>query len=71
MDLSNTQKRQLAAELIRAAGDLIERWRYEGLPADRHHELVVLTVDEAAEQFSRWLTKLPGHEWDARLPAVN
>lgn len=68
MRLSNTQKGQLADELIKAAGDLLERWGLEGLPADRHTELATLTVDDAATQLAIWLRKLPGNGWDSRLP---
>jgi hypothetical protein len=57
--LSYKQKRELASELIRAAGDLMEKLRDQSNPG--------LDRDAAAKQLALWLKDLPGQEWDERL----
>lgn len=60
-DLTREQKSLVAAEVIRAAGTLIEFWD------ERFQGDVPCTAAEAAEQISRWLSRLPGDAWDTRL----
>ncbi|MGX1133199.1 hypothetical protein RKD49_005389 [Streptomyces glaucescens] len=65
--MTNEQKRAVAAELILAAGSLIENWteRFES-----RGEQPPCDAAEAAELFGRWLAKLPGEAWDTRLPQI-
>lgn len=50
------KKRDVAEQLIRAAGDLIENWDDEDI-----------SVMCAREYIAGWLRRLPGHAWDDRL----
>lgn len=60
-------KQTVAAELISAAGTMIEFWtqRFE----DRNEE-PSCDASEAAEMVAQWLKYLPGDSWDSLLPEV-
>jgi hypothetical protein len=61
--MTKQQKEQLAGLLISQAGNLVEFWAEQGVDG--------LDKQEAAEQLAKWLSKLPGTEWDTRLPMVD
>lgn len=56
--MTNEQKREVARQLLHAAGTMIEHWDEEetGVP-----------VQDARTCAARWLAKLPGNDWDDRL----
>ncbi|MEU6684425.1 hypothetical protein [Streptomyces sp. NPDC046832] len=56
--MTNEQKREVARQLLNAAGTMIEYWdeNETGVP-----------VQEARECVARWLARLPGTDWDVRL----
>lgn len=57
-------KRDVAAALIYAAGNLLENWEesYTDFNSDPP-----CTVEEARKIMTPWLRKLPGNAWDTRL----
>jgi hypothetical protein len=59
--LSNQQKRELALELIRAGGEIAEKFWADRPPG--------WDPEEAGKQLALWLKKLPGEYWDRRLGA--
>lgn len=65
--MTQEEKRRLAAALICCAGDIIELWN-EYIATGRFPDLLGIDRSEAAEQMAAWLSKLPGDEWDRRLP---
>lgn len=56
--MTNEQKREVARQLLHAAGTMIEYWNEDetGVP-----------VQDARACVARWLDKLPGDDWDVRL----
>jgi hypothetical protein len=65
--LTYKQKRALAAELIQAAGAIVENLR----SSPRELSQQQLDPDEAASQLALWLKDLPGEYWDKRLGRRN
>jgi hypothetical protein len=57
--LSYQQKRELAQELLWAAGDIAENIRSQPRPE--------VDPDDVAKQLALWLRHLPGKYWDERL----
>lgn len=62
--MKRAAKQAVAAELISAAGTMIEFWtqRFE----DRGEE-PPCSAEEARKCVALWLHKLPGDDWDDRL----
>lgn len=61
-------KQAVAAELINAAGTMIEFW--EQRFKDRGEE-PPCDAEEARKCIALWLHKLPGEEWDSRLGDID
>jgi len=66
--LSASDKRELASALIAAAGNLMESdWQ-----CGYHDGIKHLDTEDgrlaAAQQLADWLGRLPGTDWDVRLP---
>ena len=60
MKLTRKQKHHLAGALTTAAADMLAR-RYDETDDPE-------MVRDAYETVGRWLARLPGDEWDVRLP---
>jgi hypothetical protein len=60
--LTRAEQANAAAALISQAGSLVEYM------VEMDERLEGIDQDALAEQYARWLRRLPGHEWDLRLP---
>jgi hypothetical protein len=63
--MTNAQKRALASALVTAAANLFETY---DLGDGYNNDIQDLPRDEVGRQLAQWLAKLPGDEWDTRLP---
>ncbi len=66
--MNRQQKQALAAEVIGQVANLAEFW--DEMVADSA-ELAGIDRAEAAQQIANWLGRLPGNQWDNRLPQPN
>jgi len=66
--MTRHQKEALAYALLGQAGDLIEFWHDYLRSGKLPDNLAGVDVEEAAEQLTQWLKRLPGDIWDNRLP---
>jgi hypothetical protein len=64
MKLTREQKQRLAAEMIDAVGTRLEFWTESSQCSD-------IPVNVAAEQFARWVSRLPGDTWHFMLPEID
>lgn len=62
--MSETQmRREVAAQLLNAAGTLVEFWTEKTQDTDAEG----IPADFARKCLNRWLSRLPGEAWDTRL----
>ncbi len=63
--MNAAEKTALAMLLLRKAGDIAEFW---GELVKDEPALAEVSSEDAAEQLTVWLKRLPGDRWDLRLP---
>lgn len=68
MALTNAQKQALAGLIIRGAADALALYGSNPNNSPESDVLADATSGDLYEQTSRWLSRLPGPFWDARLP---
>jgi hypothetical protein len=67
MALNREQKGELAAQVIRQVGNLVEFWNEHEDDLPEGHPLKNVALAEIRDQVATWMAKLPGDAWDVRL----
>ena len=66
MPLTREQKQDLAGFVISHVANLAEFWSEYTKDEDN---LKGIDYDQAMQQIADWMGKLPGSQWDTRLPS--
>lgn len=65
--MNNEQKSRLAGVVMGQVGALFENWDERVEAGGLLSNVADIDPVEARLQISRWMTKLPGDQWDTRL----